>query len=81
VTTWHLQHVTERYGLFTMIVLGEAVLAATIAVQTAADERHRMDVDLLVLAGSGLLLVFSLWWLYFDRTAQRMLRSLGTTII
>jgi hypothetical protein len=28
-----------------------------------------------------LLLVFSLWWLYFDRTAQRMLRSLGTTII
>nr|WSY53613.1 low temperature requirement protein A [Streptomyces sp. NBC_00886] len=80
-TTWHPQHITERYGLFTMIVLGEAVVAATIAVQTAADERHRVDVGLLVLAGSGLLLVFSLWWLYFDRTAEHMLRSLRTTII
>jgi low temperature requirement protein LtrA len=80
-TTWHPQHITERYGLFTMIVLGEAVLAATIAVQTAADQRHRVDVGLLVLAGSGLLLVFSLWWLYFDRTADHMLRALRTTII
>jgi low temperature requirement protein LtrA len=81
LTTFHPQHITERYGLFTMIVLGEAVLAATIAVQTAADERHGVDADLLVLAGSGLLLVFSLWWLYFDRTAQHMLRTLRTTII
>jgi len=81
VTTWHPQHITERYGLFTLIVLGEAVLAATIAVQTAADARHGVDVDLLVLAGSALLLVFSLWWLYFDQTAQRVLRPLRTTII
>ncbi|MFF7602630.1 low temperature requirement protein A [Streptomyces mirabilis] len=81
VTTFHPEHITERFGLFTMIVLGEAVLAATIAVQTAADSRDGTDVDLLVLAGSGLLLVFSLWWLYFDRTTQRMLRSMSTTII
>ncbi|GAX58270.1 low temperature requirement protein A [Streptomyces olivochromogenes] len=81
VTPFHPEHITERFGLFTMIVLGEAVLAATIAVQTAADSRDGTDVDLLVLAGSGLLLVFSLWWLYFDRTTQRMLRSMPTTII
>ncbi|WP_371650971.1 low temperature requirement protein A [Streptomyces mirabilis] len=81
VTTFHPEHITERFGLFTMIVLGEAVLAATVAVQTAADSRTGTDVDLLVLAGSGLLLVFSLWWLYFDRTTQRMLRSMATTII
>ncbi|WP_433455407.1 low temperature requirement protein A [Streptomyces sp. CA-142005] len=81
VTTFHPEHITERFGLFTMIVLGEAVLAATNAVQTAADSRDGTDVDLLVLAGSGLLLVFSLWWLYFDRTSQRMLRSMPTTII
>ncbi|MFF2515816.1 low temperature requirement protein A [Streptomyces sp. NPDC058086] len=81
VTTFHPEHITERFGLFTMIVLGEAVLAATIAVQTAADSRDSTDVDLLVLAGSGLLLIFSLWWLYFDRTTQRMLGSMSTTII
>ncbi|MFE4815805.1 low temperature requirement protein A [Streptomyces sp. NPDC056704] len=81
VTPFHPDHITERFGLFTMIVLGEAVLAATVAVQTAADSRDGTDVDLLVLAGSGLLLIFSLWWLYFDRTTQRMLRSMPTTIV
>jgi low temperature requirement protein LtrA len=28
-TTWHPEHIAERYGLFTLIVLGESVLAAT----------------------------------------------------
>ena len=30
------RHIAERYGLFTIIVLGESVLAATVAVQVAA---------------------------------------------
>ncbi len=50
-------------------------------VQTAADERDGADAHLLILAASGLLLVFSLWWHYFDRTADGMLRSMPTTII
>ena len=36
-TTWHPHHIAERYGLFTIIVLGESVLAATLAVQQAVD--------------------------------------------
>jgi low temperature requirement protein LtrA len=80
VTTWHPRHISERYRLFTMIVLGEAVLAATIAVQTAVDEHDGADTDLLVLAGSGLVLVFALWWLYFDRAARLVQRSLAATI-
>lgn len=80
-TTWHPQHITERYGLFTLIVLGEAVLAATIAIQIAADEHHGVDTDLLILAGSSLVLIFSLWWIYFDRTRQTMLRTLSTAIV
>jgi low temperature requirement protein LtrA len=81
MTTWHPQHITERYGLFTLIVLGEAVLAATIAIQVAADLVHGVDADLLLLAGAGLVLVFSMWWLYFDRTRQELLRSLRKAII
>ncbi|XUL91427.1 low temperature requirement protein A [Streptomyces galilaeus] len=81
VTTFHPEHITERFGLFTMIVLGETVLAATVAVQTAADGRDGAGLDLLVLAGCGLVLIFSLWWLYFDRITQRMLSSMRTTII
>ena len=30
-TTWHPQHIAERYGLLTLIVLGESILAATVA--------------------------------------------------
>jgi hypothetical protein len=31
-TTWHPHHIAERYGLLTLIVLGESILAATTAV-------------------------------------------------
>ena len=34
-TTWHPHHIAERYGLLTLIVLGESILAATLAVQSA----------------------------------------------
>src|SRR5262249_53273173 len=33
-TTWHPRHIAERFGLFTLIVLGESVLAATTAIQS-----------------------------------------------
>jgi hypothetical protein len=36
-TTWHPHHIAERYGLFTIIMLGEAVAAATIAIRTGLD--------------------------------------------
>ncbi|MCA8977540.1 MAG: low temperature requirement protein A, partial [Planctomycetes bacterium] len=36
-TPWHPHHIAERYGLLTIIVLGESVLAATLAVQSAAE--------------------------------------------
>jgi low temperature requirement protein LtrA len=74
VTPYHRHHVAERYGLFTLIVLGESILAATVAIQTAFD-RGQSTADLVVLAGSGLLIVFSMWWLYFDRTAGDLLTS------
>ena len=36
-TPWHPHHIAERYGLFTIIVLGESILSATVAVQAALD--------------------------------------------
>jgi low temperature requirement protein LtrA len=65
LTPVHLEHITERYGLFTIIVLGEAILGATAAVQAGLTEGGHA-AGLLVTAGSGLVIVFSLWWLYFD---------------
>jgi low temperature requirement protein LtrA len=80
LTTWHPHHITERYSLFTLIVLGESVLAATTATQAALDSGTGLG-DLATLAASGLLIVFGMWWLYFDRPTHYLLTSLRTSIM
>jgi low temperature requirement protein LtrA len=73
-TAWHPDHIAERYGLFTLIVLGECVLAATVTVQTAVGARG-LSASLAVVAAGGLVLLFALWWCYFDRPAGEGLRA------
>jgi low temperature requirement protein LtrA len=63
-TAWHPHHIAERYGLFTIILLGESVLAASRGVQGAL-EADRTGGPFVVIAGCGLVLLFALWWLYF----------------
>lgn len=63
-TTWHPHHIAERYGLFTIILFGESVLAASRGVEGAL-EAGRIGGPFVVIAGSGLVLLFALWWLYF----------------
>ncbi|MGF7234026.1 MAG: low temperature requirement protein A [Frankia sp.] len=73
-TAWHPGHIAERYGLFTLIVLGESVAAATIAVQTALDD-HEATARLYTVTAGGLVAVFAMWWLYFSKPAARLLTS------
>ncbi|MGP8301233.1 low temperature requirement protein A [Streptomyces inhibens] len=73
-TSWHPHHIAERYGLFTIIVLGETIAAATVAVQSALDENDELS-SLLPIAGGGLLLVFAAYWIYFAVPIHRHLRS------
>jgi low temperature requirement protein LtrA len=61
---FHPHHIAERYGLFTLIVLGETVSAATVAIQEAMGE-HEDIRELVLLALGGLLIVFVSWWIYF----------------
>ncbi|MEU8308545.1 low temperature requirement protein A [Actinomadura sp. NPDC048955] len=63
-TSWHPHHIAERYGLFMIILFGESVLAASNAVAEAL-EGAEVGRRLLIIAGSGLVLLFALWWLYF----------------
>ncbi|GCD45149.1 membrane protein [Streptomyces paromomycinus] len=63
-TAWHPHHIAERYGLFVIIMLGETVSAATIAVQSAVDEQEELG-NLLPIAAGGLLLIFAAYWIYF----------------
>ena len=64
-TTWHPHHIAERYGLFTIIVLGETILAASIAIQVVIDAGSLSGPLVAIIVG-GLLIVLALWWLYFD---------------
>jgi low temperature requirement protein LtrA len=79
-TTWHPRHITERYGLFTLIVLGECVLASTLAIQSALDADAAL-ADLATTAAGGLLTVFAMWWLYFAKEAHGLLTSLRAGIV
>jgi low temperature requirement protein LtrA len=74
MTPWHPHHIAERYELFTLIVLGESVAAATAAVRDAFDRHHDAGA-LYALAAGGLLMVFAMWWLYFARPAHTLLAT------
>ncbi|MFF5344037.1 low temperature requirement protein A [Streptomyces althioticus] len=79
-TTWHPHHIAERYGLFTLIVLGESITAAALAVRTALDSDTAVAPVLIISLG-GLLTVFALWWLYFAQDAPRRLAAQTTAML
>jgi low temperature requirement protein LtrA len=66
----HDSHLVERFGLFTLIVLGESVVRVA---QGAADVDWTAAT--LAAAGAGFLVVAGLWWLYFDRLDEAAVRS------
>ncbi len=63
-TPWHAHHVAERYGLFTIIVLGECVLGAANAVAGVIEARG-WTFDLALVGLGSAALILSLWWVYF----------------
>ncbi|MBN9605504.1 MAG: low temperature requirement protein A [Actinomycetales bacterium] len=68
MTTWHPHHIAERYGLFVIILLGESVLASTVAVQVAVTD-FGVSLPLVVLGISGFALLFGVWWYWFLQPA------------
>ena len=68
-TAYHPRHIAERYGLFTVIVLGEAVTAAALAFKAGVAASDH-PTPLIVLAAMGTVILFSLWWLYFDQESH-----------
>ena len=59
--TFHPRHIAERYGLFTLIVLGESVLAVTSG--TVGTDWAPAAV---MTAVAGFVAAACIWWLYFD---------------
>jgi low temperature requirement protein LtrA len=73
-TPWHVEHIVERFSLFTIIVLGEVILATTQAISATLDG-HGLTWDLTGVITGGLLLVLALWWIYFKRPLAECIRG------
>ncbi len=54
-------HLAERYGIFTIIVLGKSFIKSINSLAGTA-----VDLSLLLVGALGLGVLFGLWWLYFD---------------
>jgi low temperature requirement protein LtrA len=64
MTSWHPHHIAERYGLFTIILLGETIAVLAIGNSEVVHAGDRVG-PLVVVGISSLVLIFALWWLYF----------------
>jgi low temperature requirement protein LtrA len=64
MTTWHPFHIAERYGLFTIILLGETIAVLALGDNEVVTAGDRVG-PLVVVGISSLVLIFGLWWLYF----------------
>ncbi|MDQ7809806.1 low temperature requirement protein A [Amycolatopsis sp. A133] len=71
IATWrdnhlplHMEHLPERFGLFVILVLGEAVGGAAIGVHDAAWGPSAVAVGV-----AGFVIAAAMWWIYFDTAA------------
>lgn len=78
-TPWHPHHITERYGLFTLIVLGESLLASSNAIVEALHEVSSLG-PLIAIAVLALVVTASLWWVYFWPPHHRAITSFARSL-
>jgi low temperature requirement protein LtrA len=66
------RHLPERFGLLTLIVLGESVLAVVLGVSKVS-----WDAGSAAAAVAGFLVAAAIWWLYFDFLDEGALTARG----
>lgn len=54
-------HIRERYGLFTLIVLGESIVVAVTGLETGSSGQA------VLVAVTGFVIAVCIWWVYFGR--------------
>lgn len=74
-THFHSEHIEERFGLLTIIVLGESILASTNSFITLIEH---FSLDVLLVSIGCLLTLFGIWWLYFNNSVEHQLRNKNT---
>jgi len=67
-------HLPERYGLFTIILLGESL----VAVMHGMESQEDWSVSAALSAFLGMLFAFLVWWWYFDGARGAAERTIGS---
>jgi len=68
----------ERFGLFTIIVLGEVI----IGIVSGVTEHHDLTWQVGIIAALSMLIAIGLWWVYFDLISHhRPIRNMGVVFI
>jgi low temperature requirement protein LtrA len=62
-------HLPERFGLFTIIVLGEAFIKVT-----GSAAGHELELSNALYGVMALVVAASLWWMYFDNVRGSVVR-------
>jgi low temperature requirement protein LtrA len=57
----HTEHLIERVGLLTIIILGESVSSLSVGLANIS-----WTVEKLLTAATGFVMISSIWWVYFD---------------
>ncbi|MBE9033136.1 low temperature requirement protein A [filamentous cyanobacterium LEGE 11480] len=70
----HPEHLPERFGLFTIIVLGEAIIGVVNGVSEMS-----WNVMSSLSAIAGFVTAFSLWWIYFENVSGSALETAQTS--
>ncbi|WP_291793905.1 MULTISPECIES: low temperature requirement protein A [Brevibacterium] len=79
-TPWHPHHITERYGLFTLILLGESLLASANAIIEAVHEAETLG-PLIAVSALTLTATAALWWIYFWPPHHHAIRGLRGSLL
>jgi len=78
-TPWHRHHLIERYGSLNLIMLGEVLVS--VALMFSQFYEGHFEPALIGAAVSGLVIVFTLWALYFMETEQLDTSSLRRALV
>jgi low temperature requirement protein LtrA len=73
----HPTHLPERFGLFTIIVIGEAIVSVVFAISNIGFNIYTALIGLM-----GLIISFTIWWGYFEEAggAEERVQERGDQI-
>jgi inward rectifier potassium channel len=74
-----MEHLSERYGLLVIIVLGESFVKV---LSYLTSSEHGAELEYLVKGSLNLLITCCIWWIYFDDVAgSEVKRERGSWVV